>query len=86
MGIKARGLLDIGFKQGPVIGALLKAEESAKTAGVSSVTRKKVARVLYSDPLSLVLDVHFGEAASLWHKIIHPEELYTFDENELLNR
>jgi tRNA-splicing ligase RtcB len=84
MGLKARGLLNIGFKQGPVIGVLLKAEESAKTAGVGAETRKKIARELFSNPASLRSDAHFGEAASLWYNILHPEELYTFREDKPL--
>lgn len=78
MGIKAKELLRIGFKQGPIIGSLLAAEDSAKKAGVSSMDRKATARGLFSDPQSHRDDAHFGEAAKLWHDILHPEETYKF--------
>lgn len=78
MGLKAKELLGIGFKQGPVIGSLLEAEESAKNAGISSVDRKAIAQGLFSDPESHRNDAHFGEAAKLWYDILHPEETYKF--------
>jgi len=83
--MKAKELLNIGFKQGPVIGSLLKANESAKRAGVSAVDRSETARILFSDPQSHRDDAHFGEAAKLWHNVLHPEETYHFSAGKPLS-
>lgn len=84
MGLKAKGILNIGFKQGPVVGALLKAEESAKGAGISSLDRKAIALALFENPNLYLEDKHFGEAAKLWNGVLHPEVLYAFDDNKPL--
>ncbi len=76
--MKAKELLRIGFKQGPVIGSLLNAENSAKKAGVSSIDRKAIARKLFADPQSCRDTAYYGEAAQLWYDILHPEETYKF--------
>lgn len=76
--MKAKELLHIGFKQGPVIGLLLAAEKAAKTAAVAAMDRQATTRGLFADPHSYRDDSHFGEAAKLWHDILHPEETYNF--------
>ncbi len=76
--MKAKELLRIGFKQGPVIGSLLDADNSAKKVGVSSIGRKAIACGLFADPQSYRDDAHFGKAAQLWYDILHPEETYKF--------
>jgi len=84
MGIKAKELLNIGFKQGPVIGSLLKSEASAKCAGISSQDRKETVRSLFTDPLTFKSDEHFGEAAEMWNNILNPTNLYSFSEDKPL--
>lgn len=76
--MKAKEFLNIGFKQGPVIGLLLAAENSAREANVSSVDRKAMVHKLFADPQSCRDDAHFGSAARLWHDVLHPEETYKF--------
>ena len=78
MGLKARELLKIGFKPGPVIGLLLKAEDAAKEAGVGSDVRRNMTNQLFSDPEICFSDTYFGEAAKIWYDILHPEETYHF--------
>lgn len=84
MGLKARGLLNIGFKQGPVIGSLLKGNESAKNAKISSEDRKQLVLALYNNPGTFLNHEHFGEAARLWNGILNPEDVYTFSDNRPL--
>lgn len=76
--MKAKELLSIGFKQGPIIGSLLAADSSAKKEGISSIDLKAKVRGIQSDPQSHLDDVHFGSAAKLWYDILHPEETYKF--------
>ncbi len=76
--MKAKELLNLGYEQGPVIGALLKAEALAKDAGISALARKKTAHAMFDDPKPYLEDKHFGEAAALWDGVLHPEELYNF--------
>jgi tRNA-splicing ligase RtcB len=76
--MKAKEFINIGFKQGPIIGSLLVADLSAKKEGISSMDRKAKVRGIQSDPQLHLDDVHFGSAAKLWYDIIHPEETYKF--------
>lgn len=84
MGLKARELLKIGFKPGPVMGLLLKAENAAKVAGVAVEVRRSLANKIFTDPLSCSDDLHFGEAAKIWHDVLHPEEIYKFSSDKPL--
>ncbi len=84
MGIKARELIKIGFKQGPVIGLLLKAEDTAKDAGIGAEARRSVANGLFNGPQQHFDDPYFGEAAKLWYDVLHPEETYQFNKDKPL--
>ncbi len=61
--MKARELLKLGFKQGPLIGKTLEACRLAKTGGMSArVVRERVEQLI-ADPAAHLDDAHFSEIA-----------------------
>jgi len=75
--MKARALLNIGFKQGPVIGKLLLACKEARLK-MSSQEVKDLVEELHSFPKNYFDHSVFGECAREWDTCLHPEQLYSF--------
>lgn len=76
--MKAKELLNIGFKQGPIIGHLLTADQVANKSGVLSEARRAICHDLFANPVKYFDDLYFGESAKIWDKILHPQKAYNF--------
>jgi len=62
--MKARELLNMGFKEGPIIGLLLKASCSAKARGMSANQIRTTCQDIRFNPRHHTSDIVFGKAAS----------------------
>lgn len=76
--MKARELLKIGFKEGPVVGKLVKACDAAKAQGIGAERIRRTVKHLYSEPQQYTRDPLFGEAAALWSEVREPQTRYAF--------
>jgi len=80
--MKAKELINIGYKQGPVIGLLLKACEEAKKLKFSAEDIRSIVKQIHENP-SLFTDREiWKDVASELFKIRNPKETYTFTKKE----
>lgn len=82
--MKARELLNIGFKEGPIIGQILKACDLAKAHGSSAVEIRETVTKLCSSPESFNEDEIWKDVALEWKFVLHPhsQTVYKFENKE----
>lgn len=72
--MEIKDLLNLGFREGPIIEQLLKAIDLAKTSNMAKTEILYHVARLHDQPARFMSHPYFGEAAQTWNIILHTKE------------